>query len=53
LAVSNGAEIQVFYFRDFTAPIAVYKEQSSFISFDVNCKHLIAADQDSIKLITK
>lgn len=31
LVTSDGVEIQVFYFRDFTTPVAVFKEAANFV----------------------
>ena len=51
LMTSDGSKIQVFYFRDFTAPIATIYEPAKFVTFDITCTNIIASYENKVKLI--
>lgn len=51
LATSDGETIKVFYFRDFSVPIATLNESASLLMFDVSCRNLVTAHQDKLKIL--
>jgi len=48
---TDGKKIQVFYFRDFTEPIASFNEQATLVSFDITCTNIIVSHENKIKLL--
>ena len=52
LGVSNDKDIQIFYFRDFSAPLATIGEKANFVMFDTLC-NLVAADGNKLKFISQ
>lgn len=52
LATSDGHKIKVFYFRDFSVPIASFEEAASIMMFDVNGSNIVIAHKDRLKLLS-
>jgi hypothetical protein len=48
LITSDGSKIHVFYFRDFTVPIATINEPATFVTFDITCTNIIASYENLV-----
>jgi hypothetical protein len=44
--------IQVFYFRDFTVPIASFEEAATLVTFDQDCNTIVATIGNQVKVLT-
>lgn len=51
LAVGSLGEIQIFYYRDFAAPLATICEPATSLIFETNTANLIAVEGKQIKFI--
>ena len=53
LATSDGARMQVFYFRDFMQPVAVFEVSTNCVAFDTDCENVYFYSQGKLKAFTR